>query len=111
MKVCQRYDLYDGISMPNRGYDSVEAGSGGFFGSRFSVLDSLVCKRKVDHLRSVFTTQTGKTWFSDDTFLGLMRLRGVESRSPSGYAEAFYLRKLPLGVPCARHPPAKSPSA
>jgi len=41
MKVCQRYDLYDGISMPNRGYDSVEAGSGGFFGSRFAVLDSL----------------------------------------------------------------------
>ena len=27
-------------------------------------------------------------------FLGLMRLSGVESNAPSGYAEAFYCRKL-----------------
>jgi hypothetical protein len=29
-------------------------------------------------------------------FLGLMRLRGMECRSASGYAEAFFARKVPV---------------
>jgi len=31
-----------------------------------------------------------------DVFTALMRLRGIESRSPSGLAEGFYGRKLVL---------------
>jgi hypothetical protein len=41
-----------------------------------------------------FATQRPRHWFSEDTFLGLMRVRGVECASPTGYAEAFYCRKI-----------------
>ena len=35
-----------------------------------------------------------RDWFTRETFIALLRLRGIECRSPSGYAEAFYGRKL-----------------
>ena len=41
-----------------------------------------------------FASQRDKHWFTEDLFLGLMRLRGSECRSPTGYAEAFHGRKL-----------------
>ncbi len=59
-------------------------------------LDHELCWQKVDHLLNCFVTQRDKPWFSAETFLGLMRLRGIEARSPSGYAEAFYCRKIVL---------------
>jgi LmbE family N-acetylglucosaminyl deacetylase len=49
---------------------------------------------KVDVLMRFFKTQHDKQWFTADTFKGLSRLRGIESNSPTGYAEAFYGRKL-----------------
>lgn len=55
--------------------------------------------RKADLLVEHFATQRDKHWFTADVFLSLMRLRGVESRSPTGYAEAFYGRKLRVGLP------------
>ena len=54
-------------------------------------------KRKIDTLLQVYATQGSKDWFSRETFASLMRLRGLECRSPSGYAEAFHGRKLRLG--------------
>jgi LmbE family N-acetylglucosaminyl deacetylase len=57
-----------------------------------------VVQEKVELLRRHFETQAGKHWFDAETFLGLMRLRGVEARSSSRYAEAFIGRKLVLGV-------------
>lgn len=54
------------------------------------------CRRKVDVLLRHFGSQRSKHWFTEDLFLGLMRLRGAESRSPTGYAEAFHGRKLVL---------------
>ena len=59
----------------------------------FVPLDMKIVERKIDGLIAHFGTQRSKTWFSAETFLGLMRLRGIECRSPSGYAEAFYVRK------------------
>jgi LmbE family N-acetylglucosaminyl deacetylase len=53
-------------------------------------------RKKVKTLLHVYRSQARRDWFTADTFLGLMRLRGVECRSPSGYAEAFYGRKLNL---------------
>ncbi len=50
--------------------------------------------RKVDHLDRHFASQRSKVWFNRDNFLGLMRLRGMECRSPSGFAEAFHIRKF-----------------
>jgi LmbE family N-acetylglucosaminyl deacetylase len=59
-------------------------------------LSEAICAQKVRHLGEHFRTQTNKDWFSDDTFQALMRLRGVESRAPHRFAEAFYCRKLVL---------------
>jgi LmbE family N-acetylglucosaminyl deacetylase len=51
---------------------------------------------KVDHLFTAFESQQAKPWFDREMFLALMRLRGMESNSASGYAEAFHVRKLLL---------------
>jgi LmbE family N-acetylglucosaminyl deacetylase len=50
--------------------------------------------RKIAAITECFVSQRDKPWFTPETFNALMRLRGVESNSPSGYAEAFYGRKL-----------------
>jgi len=52
-----------------------------------------LCERKVNIITQCYASQREKDWFSPDTLLALMRLRGVECRAPSGYAEAFYARK------------------
>jgi len=59
----------------------------------FVTLDGRTCDRKVDALMDNFVTQHTKPWFTRDTFLGLMRIRGVESNSPTRLAEGFYCRK------------------
>jgi LmbE family N-acetylglucosaminyl deacetylase len=56
-----------------------------------------LARRKVRHIEKVFASQRGKHWFTPETFLGLMRIRGVECRSRTGLAEAFHARKLRLG--------------
>jgi LmbE family N-acetylglucosaminyl deacetylase len=61
----------------------------------FVPLDESVCRRKVESLCQVFQSQKKKHWFSEDTFLALARLRGVECASR--YAEAFYCRKMTCG--------------
>lgn len=55
-------------------------------------------RRKARVLMSVFGTQRAKDWFSEETFLGLMRLRGMECRAAGGHAEAFYARKATLSL-------------
>jgi len=53
-------------------------------------------RRKAELLRTHFASQRAKHWFTDDLFLGVMRIRGMEANSPTGYAEAFTCRKLQL---------------
>jgi hypothetical protein len=60
-------------------------------------LPAAVARRKARLLMQGFASQRSKDWFSPETFLGLMRLRGIECRAPGGYAEAFHLRKLAIG--------------
>ncbi len=55
-----------------------------------------LARRKVTHLGRYFSSQRSKDWFVADNFMALMRLRGLECRSPSGFAEAFHARKLVL---------------
>ena len=64
----------------------------------FVPLEEKICLEKTDNLCRIFQTQNNKHWFSADTFLGLMRLRGIECASVTRYAEAFYARKLVLGT-------------
>jgi LmbE family N-acetylglucosaminyl deacetylase len=64
--------------------------------SLFVPLESNACQRKVSYIMEAFQTQHAKRWFQQETFLSLMRLRGMECNAPSGYAEAFYCHKLVL---------------
>ena len=62
----------------------------------FVPIDRATCTRKIKYLQTAFGTQRGKHWFSDDTFMALLRLRGMECRAESGFAEGFYGRKVVL---------------
>lgn len=53
--------------------------------------------QKVERLFDSFPSQADRDWFTADAFMGLMRLRGIECKSGSGFAEAFYARKVLLG--------------
>src|SRR5215469_10933267 len=64
--------------------------------SVYMPLDKTHCEAKVDYLIDTFESQRSKRWFQSDTFFSLLRLRGIECNAPSGYAEAFYCRKLML---------------
>jgi LmbE family N-acetylglucosaminyl deacetylase len=55
--------------------------------------------KKLRCLRSAYASQRDRHWFADETFRGLMRLRGMECCAPAGYAEAFYLRKAVISGP------------
>ena len=72
-------------------YDG-DMGQPGFF----VPLEKGIYQRKVDSLMEVFKSQRHKRWFEAETFLSLMRIRGMECNAPSGYAEAFHCRKLVL---------------
>jgi LmbE family N-acetylglucosaminyl deacetylase len=60
----------------------------------FIHLDAPLYESKVEHLFAAFESQRAKGWFNRELFLGLMRLRGMESNSPSSYAEAFHAQKV-----------------
>jgi LmbE family N-acetylglucosaminyl deacetylase len=59
----------------------------------FFYLDRDVAQRKVKHILTTFRSQAHHAWFAEDTFMALLRLRGVESNAPEKYAEGFYCRK------------------
>jgi len=61
----------------------------------FVPLSEEVAARKIKLLMKHFQSQRTKHWFTPDTFAAVQRIRGVESAT--GYAEAFYSRKLVLG--------------
>lgn len=52
--------------------------------------------RKVELLNKHFPSQRERDWWSDEMFMGLMRLRGVESRA--AYAEAYLTPKVLLDL-------------
>jgi LmbE family N-acetylglucosaminyl deacetylase len=60
----------------------------------FVPLDPEIRAKKVDYLLRAFASQRSKRWFTRETFDALMRLRGIECASPTGYAEGFYGRKI-----------------
>jgi LmbE family N-acetylglucosaminyl deacetylase len=52
--------------------------------------------RKIDIVTRCFASQRARGWFTEETFAGLARLRGVNCRAPDGVAEAFHVRKIVL---------------
>jgi LmbE family N-acetylglucosaminyl deacetylase len=57
-------------------------------------LSQELVEHKITTLLECFGSQSGKRWFTRELFASLMRIRGMECNSPSGYAEAFFVRKL-----------------
>lgn len=51
-------------------------------------------KQKIETLMTCYATQANHQWFTPETFSGLMRIRGIECDSPTGYAEAYFARKF-----------------
>jgi LmbE family N-acetylglucosaminyl deacetylase len=62
----------------------------------FVPLTQVQFDRKVETIGRHFSSQRGRSWFSDDTFLAMARLRGIGCNGPEGLAEAFYVRKIVL---------------
>jgi LmbE family N-acetylglucosaminyl deacetylase len=75
----------------------------GDFGSPnvFVGLTRPVAERKVELLLAHFETQRDRRWFTSDLFFAVMRIRGMESNSPSRLAEGFYGRKVVLAASTA----------
>jgi LmbE family N-acetylglucosaminyl deacetylase len=62
----------------------------------FVPLPAATCERKIELLLQGFPSQRQRGWFTPDTFWSLLRLRGVESASPTRFAEGFHCRKAVL---------------
>jgi LmbE family N-acetylglucosaminyl deacetylase len=60
----------------------------------FTHLSKQICENKVKNIVSSHISQKEKQWFDNETFMGLLRIRGLESNSPSKYAEGFYCHKI-----------------
>lgn len=56
-------------------------------------LTASTLERKIELLNEHFGSQRSKHWFDAETFRGLARVRGMECRAPTRYAEAFVARK------------------
>ena len=59
-------------------------------------LDKTTVQRKIKFICDNFNSQKERSWFDEETFRSILRIRGLESNSPSKYAEAFHCRKLVL---------------
>jgi LmbE family N-acetylglucosaminyl deacetylase len=62
----------------------------------FVHLDESIVRKKIAIICTIFQTQTNKLWFSEESFRSLLRIRGIESNSPTNYAEGFYCHKMIL---------------
>lgn len=62
----------------------------------FVPLTEVEAHAKIEHLMTAFPTQRNRDWYSVETFESMLRLRAIESRSLTGFAEAFHCRKVVL---------------
>jgi LmbE family N-acetylglucosaminyl deacetylase len=62
--------------------------------SHYVPLSHDVAQQKIALLDKCFPSQTGRDWWDSETFLGLLRLRGIECRGR--YAEGFVVDKTIL---------------
>ena len=62
----------------------------------FVPIDEPTCQRKINTIVESFQSVLGKPWFTEDAFWALLRIRGVECKSSSKFAEGLYCRKMIL---------------
>jgi LmbE family N-acetylglucosaminyl deacetylase len=68
---------------------------GDLFNPNFFVpLSRMQVSRKVEAIGKHFLSQQKRTWFTEDTFRAMARLRGIGCNAPEGLAEGFYARRV-----------------
>lgn len=60
----------------------------------FITLDEHLVSQKIEALLQYYESQKEKHWFDKETFVSLLRVRGLEIASPTRYAEAFHVKKV-----------------
>ncbi len=60
----------------------------------FFKLTEKEASQKVKFIIDSYSSQAQKHWFDEETFLSLMRIRGLESANTAKYSEAFFSRKV-----------------
>ena len=60
----------------------------------FIHINKEIARKKIKNIIEVFKSQNNRSWFTEDVFYSIMRIRGIESNAPDKYAEAFYCRKM-----------------
>jgi len=60
----------------------------------FVPLSERIVRKKIETLVECFKSQRDKSWFTEDVFSSILRLRGVESNALENYAEGFFSRKI-----------------
>ena len=60
----------------------------------FVHLNESIVRKKIQTIVGLFKSQEQKSWFTEDAFSSILRLRGIESNAPEKYAEGFYCRKI-----------------
>jgi len=53
-------------------------------------------ERKIGQLLEAFPSQRDRAWFEPEAFRAILRIRGIESKAASGFAEGFTARKVVL---------------
>jgi LmbE family N-acetylglucosaminyl deacetylase len=53
-------------------------------------------KMKTERLMNHYQSQLNRQWFTTGTFEAITRIRGIECNSETGFAEAFYGRKVSI---------------
>jgi LmbE family N-acetylglucosaminyl deacetylase len=84
-----RDQLYLGYEIPKWDGDFIRP-------TTYIPLSADVAHRKVELLHKCFPSQTNRHWWTDEVFLGLARLRGVECHTR--YAEAFACGKSVISL-------------
>ena len=72
----------------------------------FVPLEKPACSRKIQIIIDSFKSQSQKQWFDEETFLAILRLRGMEANSPTRYRRGLL---LPKGRPGVIQPPEPRP--
>lgn len=62
--------------------------------SIYHPMTSAEADAKLDHLSAHFESQQDKAWYDRETFLALLRIRGIEGLAAEGYAEAFHADRI-----------------
>jgi LmbE family N-acetylglucosaminyl deacetylase len=64
--------------------------------THYIALDDATARAKIQLLDECFVSQRGRAWWDEETFRGLLRLRGIEAQAR--YAEGFAVTKAVIGL-------------